>query len=292
MVGGIFYEHGHRMVATFVGFLTTILALWLWRKESRRWVRNLGFIALGSVIVQGLLGGLTVIFLLPTPISVSHATLAQSFFTLVASIALFTSRWWKDTTSPQTASHPEGRLLTLALCTAGAIFIQLILGAVMRHTQSGLVVPDFPLAYGQVFPSLSPSNLEAYNQQLIDQDLLLGADGPITSFQILIHIAHRYWAVIVSVMILWTSIRLFQLSEASRRLSFFASTLSILLLVQITLGALTVLTGKSVAITTAHVATGALLLMASVLASLHVYKLFGRPSSQIELTLGTREATA
>ncbi|HZY10222.1 MAG TPA: COX15/CtaA family protein, partial [Bacteroidota bacterium] len=71
MVGGIFYEHSHRMIASFVGFLTVILAIWIWRKDDRPWMRGLGIVALGTVIAQGVLGGLTVLFLLPTPISVS-----------------------------------------------------------------------------------------------------------------------------------------------------------------------------------------------------------------------------
>ena len=96
MVGGVFYEHGHRMVATFVGFLTTVMAIWLWRQEARRWVRNLGFIALLAVIVQGMLGGLTVIFLLPTAISVTHACLAQTFFCLTVGLAVFTSASWRS----------------------------------------------------------------------------------------------------------------------------------------------------------------------------------------------------
>src|SRR5262245_1468624 len=87
MVGNIRYEHGHRMVATFVGFLTTVLAVWLWRQESRKTVRNLGFIALGAVVAQGLLGGLTVLFFLPTLISVSHACLAQAFFCIMVSLS-------------------------------------------------------------------------------------------------------------------------------------------------------------------------------------------------------------
>src|SRR3972149_7804411 len=96
MVGGILYEHGHRMIATFVGFLTTVLAVWLWKREQRRWMKWLGFAALGAVILQGMLGGLTVLFLLPTAISVSHATLAQTFFVIVSSLALFTSKWWME----------------------------------------------------------------------------------------------------------------------------------------------------------------------------------------------------
>src|SRR5437667_2183294 len=79
MVGGIFYEHGHRMVASAVGLLTVVLAVWLSRREPRAWVRRLGYAALAAVVAQGVLGGLTVIFLLPTAVSVAHACLAQTF---------------------------------------------------------------------------------------------------------------------------------------------------------------------------------------------------------------------
>ena len=97
MVGGIFYEHGHRMIASTVGFLTIILAIWTWKVEPRRWVRWLGVAALGAVILQGLLGGITVLLLLPAPISIGHAGLAQLFFCLTISLALFTSPGWTQT---------------------------------------------------------------------------------------------------------------------------------------------------------------------------------------------------
>ena len=98
MVGGIFYEHGHRMIASTVGFLTIILAIWTWKVDPRRWVRWLGVSALGAVILQGLLGGITVLLLLPAPVSVGHAGLAQLFFCITISLAIFTSRAW---TMPQ-----------------------------------------------------------------------------------------------------------------------------------------------------------------------------------------------
>ena len=88
MVGGVFYEHGHRMVATTVGFLMTVLAIWLWRSEPRAWVRRLGYIGLVAVILQGILGGITVLYLLPAPISISHACLAQIFFCIALTLAL------------------------------------------------------------------------------------------------------------------------------------------------------------------------------------------------------------
>ena len=95
MKGGVFYEHGHRMIATLVGFLTVIMAIWLWRVEDRRWMRNLGLAALAAVIVQGVLGGMTVKYMLPKPVSISHACLAQLFFSTTVAIAIFTSPSWK-----------------------------------------------------------------------------------------------------------------------------------------------------------------------------------------------------
>ena len=91
----ILYEHGHRLIASTVGFLTIILAAWLWIAEPRRWLRWLGVAALGAVIAQGVLGGLTVLFFLPPAISTAHAGLAEIFFCLTVAIALFTSPGWK-----------------------------------------------------------------------------------------------------------------------------------------------------------------------------------------------------
>jgi heme a synthase len=138
MEGGIFFEHGHRMVATTVGILTVILAIWLWRSEPRRWMRRLGFIALAAVIAQGLLGGATVIFLLPKPISISHACLAQLFFSTTVLIALFTSAdWARETTMVEDACSPSLHLLAAAvpLC----VLAQLALGAAARHKALGVL---------------------------------------------------------------------------------------------------------------------------------------------------------
>jgi len=138
MVGGIFYEHGHRMIATAVGILTIILAVMLARSEPRRWVRNLGWTALGLVIAQGILGGLTVKYLLPPPISTAHATLAQLFFITIVSITCFTSLWWQSDL-PQLDDPGAPPLRTLASVTTAAIFIQLILGAAFRHAAFGIL---------------------------------------------------------------------------------------------------------------------------------------------------------
>ncbi len=141
MVGGIFYEHGHRMIASFVGLLTIILAVWLQVAESRRWVRHVGFAALGAVIAQGLLGGLTVIFLLPTAVSVGHACLAQLFFTMTVSLAFVTSPGWRPPTGEPASLDDAGRppLSQLCLMMNIAIFGQLALGAAFRHKGVGII---------------------------------------------------------------------------------------------------------------------------------------------------------
>jgi cytochrome c oxidase assembly protein subunit 15 len=140
MIGGIFYEHGHRMIASFVGMLTIVLAVWLWRVEDRGWVKKLGLAALAAVVAQGVLGGLTVIFLLPTAVSVGHACLAQLFFSMVVSLALVTSPGWRGAFRGSPAAD-EGSPSLRALCLAAncAIFAQLMLGAAFRHKGFGIV---------------------------------------------------------------------------------------------------------------------------------------------------------
>lgn len=138
MVGGIFYEHGHRMIAAFVGLLSIVLAAWLWRTESRAWVRWLGVAAVGTVIAQGILGGITVLFFLPAAISAAHATLAQLFFCAIVSIALFTSAWWQrdKVVIPDAGSR---RIHSVAVATACATLVQLVLGAAFRHKGFGIL---------------------------------------------------------------------------------------------------------------------------------------------------------
>jgi cytochrome c oxidase assembly protein subunit 15 len=131
MVGGVFYEHGHRMVAATVGLFTVLLALWLSLKEPRRWMRALGWIAVAAVIIQGILGGITVLYRLPTPVVIGHAALAQMFFCLLLSLALFTSSHWAASDLVEDRDSPQLRHLTAAL--SAAVFVQLLLGAALRH---------------------------------------------------------------------------------------------------------------------------------------------------------------
>jgi len=252
MVGGILYEHGHRMVASVVGMLMTVLAIWIWFKEPRQWVRRLGLVALIAVIIQGVLGGITVLFLLPTAVSVSHGALAQTFFCLTICLALFTSPNWQSLHAKvEDTQRPS--LQRLTMITTALIYVQLILGAVMRHTKSGLAIPDFPLAFGKIIPTFA-------------------------SEQIAIHFAHRVGALVVSIFVIWTISRIIQQHRDEPRLLRPALLLASALLLQITLGALTIWTQKAVTPTTAHVATGALILGTSLVLALRAHQLLVVPA--------------
>ncbi|HEY3129057.1 MAG TPA: COX15/CtaA family protein [Acidobacteriota bacterium] len=137
MPGGVLYEHSHRMVAAFVGMLTVILAVWISVKEPRRWVRRLGWTAMATVILQGLLGGITVLYFLPPAVSMAHASLAQAFFCLTISTAVVTGDKWAG---QQSETDPEDRpsLRGISLCLVAAVYAQLILGAGYRHNALGI----------------------------------------------------------------------------------------------------------------------------------------------------------
>lgn len=137
MVGGVRYEHTHRMIASLVGLMTFILAIWVGFSESRKWLRWTTIVAFVAVVLQGILGGLTVLYLLPAPISIFHACLAQTFFTLVVSLAYFTSREWiLGSTTRQDLSDVKKPLFVLIVL----IYFQLILGATVRHTANHYVL--------------------------------------------------------------------------------------------------------------------------------------------------------
>src|SRR4030081_3662940 len=138
MVGGIVYEWSHGVIAASVGFLTIILAAWLWMAERRSWMRWLGLAALGGVIAQGILGGMTVRMFQPPAVSAAHAPLAQLFFSTVVAIAFFTSTWWQSSISVlQDTGTP--RIRSLVIWTITAVFLQLILGAAFRHKAFGII---------------------------------------------------------------------------------------------------------------------------------------------------------
>jgi cytochrome c oxidase assembly protein subunit 15 len=244
MVGGILYEHGHRLIASGVGFLTIVLALWIWKAEPRRWMRALGFTALVAVCVQGLLGGITVLYFLPTPVSTAHAGLAQIFFCLTIAIALFTSRGW---TAPQGDPVDDRMLRLAATTTTAAIYLQILIGATMRHSDAGLAIPDFPWVFGGVLP-------------------------PAWTAPIAIHYAHRVGALIVALAIAATVGHVWYHHPARAELRRPAMLLSCLVLAQVTLGAFVIWSEKQVGINTAHVVVGALTLATSLVLTLRSHR--------------------
>ena len=245
MVGGIFYEHGHRLIASSVGLFTIVLAVWLWRADPRRWVRGLGVAALGAVILQGVLGGITVLFFLPTAISTAHAGLAQIFFCLTVAIALVTSTGWNA--RPAGGWVDDRQLRRIATVTTALIYVQILIGATMRHADAGLAIPDFPLVFGGIVP-------------------------PVWTPQIAIHYVHRLGALVVSAAIFATSAHVWFHHGDRKELRRPATLLAALVIVQVSLGGLIVLTRKDVAINTAHVVTGALVLATSLVLTLRAHR--------------------
>jgi cytochrome c oxidase assembly protein subunit 15 len=256
-VGGILYEHGHRLIATAVGLLSIVLAAWLWLSEPRRWMKWLGVAALGAVIAQGILGGLTVLFFLPASISTAHAGLAEIFFCLIVSIALFTSPEWVEGYGwkPDAGGESEERLRALATTTTGLIYIQILLGATMRHTGAGLAIPDFPLMFGHLLPTHWDP-------------------------RIAIHFSHRIGALVVVLSVLATSTYVWRHQRQRRELTRPAGLLVALAIVQTTLGALTVLSRRDIGINSLHVVCGALVLTTSLVLTLRswrpMFKAIGR----------------
>jgi len=145
MVGGVLYEHSHRVIAGVLGVWTLILAILIWIKEERRWLRWFAVIAVGGIVVQAILGGQVVIQLLHYWLPVLHACFAQIMFGAILSIAVFTSRWWV-TDRPQLEDRGSPSIHALAVLNAVVIFLQVFLGAGFRHSE----IPIWPHAAGSL----------------------------------------------------------------------------------------------------------------------------------------------
>src|SRR5438552_9994466 len=232
MVGGIFYEHGHRMVAATVGFLTVIQAIWLQRRSRKLSLRILGWIAVGAVIAQGLLGGLTVLFLLPPAISIAHAGLAEIFLCLNVSIALIASKFFDDVRAMDKGDTPVGMTTALVLL----VYAQILAGALMRHLHAGLAIPTFPL------PLIPPA----------------------ASLAVMVNFAHRVGGVVVALVVVAVFIRMLRF-DARHPLRQIATLLLMVVPAQILLGGYTVWSGKQPVITSLHVVTGAFTLALSLI---------------------------
>jgi heme a synthase len=259
-VGGIFYEHTHRLLAFAVGLLTTILAVWLWLKDSRKWMHWLGVAAFLGVVAQGVLGGLRVTLHMDS-LGVFHATVAQLFFILVCAMALFTSRFWIGLTTGSKNFFVSRGLRTLVVATTILIFLQLVIAATMRHQHAGLAISDFPLAYGKIWPDTSADAVASYNAHRIS----VTEEAPVIAFQIELQMAHRVVALAIFIMVAVCAWQAWRRLGGKDSLTKFAIFWLVLIFVQIALGAATIWTNKAADVATAHVMIGALSLVTGAL---------------------------
>jgi cytochrome c oxidase assembly protein subunit 15 len=250
-VGGIFFEHTHRLIASTVGFLTIILAFWIWRADERRWMRNLGFAALGAVILQGILGGLRVT-LLKDEIGIFHALLAQAFLGMLIVITLATSKLWWRISSRETLPAAVRSLVRMVIGTTLVIYLQLGLGATMRHQHRDLSILDFPLAYGRLIPDTSAAKVAQINDWRDARAL-----SDVTSFQIWLQLTHRFVAVVIAAGVIASMFLARRIGTFAGMLSRFTDLWFLLLAAQITLGAWVIWSNKAADIATTHVAVGA-----------------------------------
>ncbi len=305
-VGGIFFEHTHRLIASVVGFLTIILAIWLWRDDTRPWVRRLGILALGAVILQGVLGGLRVT-LLKDQIGVFHACLAQAFFGLIVFIGVVRSDFWRrgllsesadgpntigrdklvppDTAGP--ASHWEGRAGLVRICgnrrrvawiaviATLLIYGQMMLGATMRHEHKDLSILDFPTVYHQWWPDTSPSALARINAWRDARAL-----SDVSAFQIWLQMAHRFGAVLAGLAVISAGVRYRRSGNDAPVMPRLLSLWILGLFLQITLGAWTIWSNKAADIATAHVAVGAIMFALGVAISSIALRSSANPAAE------------
>jgi len=253
-IGGVLFEHTHRLIASTVGFLTIILAIWLWRVEERPAVKTLGLIAVAGVILQGILGGLRVT-MLKDQIGIFHACLAQAFLGLIVLIAIVTTGFWRSIAPAHVDPKKFALTKTLAIATTIAIYAQLALGATMRHQHKDLAILDFPTANGAWIPDTSAAALAKINAWRDTRAL-----SDVDAFQIWLQMAHRFLAVLIGIAVIAFCVRgLREAGEvnALRRLSILWVVLFFL---QFTLGAWTIWSNKAADVATAHVAVGAIML--------------------------------
>ncbi|HEX2123586.1 MAG TPA: COX15/CtaA family protein, partial [Thermoanaerobaculia bacterium] len=231
------------------GLLTIVQAVWLQRREPKRFVRLLGWLSLAAVIVQGILGGLTVIYLLPLAISVSHAGLAEIFFCLNVAIAFFTSRWFNELRTMEKGDAPAG----MAWGLAALVYAQILAGALMRHMGAGLAIPDFPTSFGRWIPAFA-------------------------SKEIVAAYVHRAGGFVVAAAVIAMAIRLLRY-DRNHPLRFLANLLLIVVAAQVLLGGYVIWSGKQPHITSLHVMLGASTLALSLILALATRTLAWRKTS-------------
>lgn len=251
-VGGIFYEHTHRLIASGIGIWTLLLSAWILAVEKRRWVRILGILAFLSVVFQGVLGGLRVT-LNANFIGIFHGMLAQSFLSLLGILAIVTSPWFLS--GKYKNFYAPRRLKWVAMTVTLIIFIQLIVATSMRHAHAGLSITDFPTAYGKWWPPMDAPSVARINQDRITQGQVAT-----TAIQIGLQMLHRLLAIVIFI-----GVGLF--AYLIRKFTYLRSlgiTWVFLICIQITLGAWTIWSNKAADIATTHMAIGALSLFLGI----------------------------
>jgi cytochrome c oxidase assembly protein subunit 15 len=272
-VGGILFEHTHRLMGSLVGLVTIILAAWLCLSDDRRWVRNLGVIAVVGVILQGILGGLRVT-MMRDQIGIFHACVAQAFLGLLVLIALVTTNFWRSVSSflrGPTNGYPQAggnltalsrqvsrhrlSIKTLAVAITGAIYVQLALGATMRHQHRDLAILDFPTANGAWIPDTSAAALAKINAWRDARAL-----SDVTAFQIWLQMVHRFLALVIAIAIIAFCARVWRETRGFGALKRLSLIWVALVFGQIALGAWVIWSNKAADVATAHVALGAVML--------------------------------
>ena len=246
-IGGIFFEHTHRLIASIVGVITIILAIWLWKSETRRWIRNLGYAALAAVVLQGVLGGLRVT-MLKDELGIFHACLAQFFLGMLVVIAVALSKAWERLGRMESRRAAAG----IAIVTTTIIYFQLALGATMRHEHRDLSIVDFPTANGAWIPDTSAPALEKINAWRDARGL-----SDVNAFHIWLQMTHRFVAVLIASGVITFSSRVWKEAQPNALVRRMSILWMALLFCQITLGAWTIWSNKAADIATAHVAVGA-----------------------------------
>jgi cytochrome c oxidase assembly protein subunit 15 len=239
--------------------LTTVLAVWLWLKDSRKWLQWLGIAAFLLVILQGILGGLRVRWQLDW-LGVPHGAVAQTFLVLTTAIALFTSRWWIAAAGQKQIAVPLG-LRKHFLYVTILIFVQLLIAATMRHQHAGLAIWDFPMAHGKIWPDTSVAAIADYNANR-PKDLI---GKPITAFQVNLQMVHRLVAYAIFLGVIAAAFLARKKLGGTDTLTKFAWFWLALITAQIGLGAWTIWSNKAADITTLHVMVGASALLTGAL---------------------------
>ncbi len=258
MVGGIKYEHTHRMLASVVGLLTLFLCVWLWRSKVSANLKRLGLVAFLTVVAQGVLGGLTVKFFLPVWLSMMHGILAQTFLLILVLIAYLLSLEQQHRKNLDEVA--DGKWIRFVLILTGMVYIQLILGNWMRHTESGLAIPDFPTTGGTLIPTMNKAMLERINAWRFENNM-----DPVTIGQVHIHFMHRIWASLILLKLLYINYLAYQKYLNKPWIMKTLFLLNIAVAIQIMLGIATVLFRKEFIVTTLHVTIGAVVLGLSFL---------------------------